>query len=32
LQRTILNTSREGWEMIHVLDEQTMDAVIDIKA
>ena len=32
LQRTILDTSREGWEMIHVLDEQTMDAIIDIKA
>ena len=32
LQRTILETPREGWEMIHILDEQAMDAIIDIKA
>jgi len=32
LQRTILDTPREGWEMIHILDVQAMDAIIDIKA
>ena len=30
LQRAILDTPHEGWEQIHILDEQDMDVIVDI--
>ena len=31
LQRTLLDAPREGWEQVHVLGEQDMDAVVEIE-
>lgn len=31
LQRTLLDAPHEGWEQVHVLGEQDMDAVIEIE-
>ena len=31
LQRTILETPYEGWEQIHILDEQDIDIIVDIE-
>ena len=31
LQRTILDTPHEGWELIHILGEQDMDVIVEIE-
>ena len=31
LQRALLDTPQEGWEQIHILDEQDMDVIVEIK-
>ena len=31
MQRALLDAPQEGWEMIHILDEQNMDVLIEFK-